>query len=1096
MNHPPSIPDYTLLRPIGRGSYGEVWLARSVTGQYRALKVIYRNQFEDARPYEREFAGIKRFEPISRSNEGQVDILHVGRNDAGGYFYYVMELADDAGADAAGPAALDPARYAPKTLKAFLAARGRLEVRECIALGISLADGLAGLHGHGLVHRDIKPSNIIFVQGLPKLADIGLITASDATGSFVGTEGFVPREGPGLPPADIFALGKVLYEAATGRDRLEFPSLPEDLDQLEGRAELRELNEVLLKACEPDPRLRYRTASELRNDLELIRARKSVRRLRTLERAVRRGRKLALAGATITLLVGLGWYDSHRFNRFAASQLAAVYVKNGQERFDQSDWLGALPWFAAAADLEKPIAQREQSHLLRLANTEAWCPQMVALYTHSRPVRYAFFDGDAHQALLCEPGTVARIWDPLLDEPLTPPLQHGGQPFFACFSPDNRRVASLSRGDGAGWLWDCRTGQLLAGPIRHGKQTMALAFSTDANLLATAGEDGVARLWRAEDGKQTGVAFTNGAPIYSADFSPAGDRFLTLGGMEPTSAHIAVWDVQTGSLLRQGITKDGGISVAQFSADGGIFAGTASGEVHHLQFELRASNCWTQKLNQPIVHLALNRDGSRVLAASDWTAQLFDARTGAPVGQAHRSSGVIRSTEFSPSGQRYIIAGESRVAQMYDSSTGRPCAPPIKHAGEIYRAFFLRDGSGWVTASADGTVRRWQPSQGEQTQLSFSCDSDIKLVFPTPDSRALIILTEQGTVQRCLLAEAAPKAATNCCSLQNGVSAASLSADGRELVVATRRGDLIALSTPDFRCAGTNHFPGPPTGTICCNPNGQSAAFLDRDGAAWAWDWSSGSVERIENSGRGSHISFSGDGRLLAISTEKEVRLFRIHRASASPIGRIQHADRVWHVGFVPGASRLLVSSEDRVMRWWDGSTGKPLSAPLRGDGGINFATFSPDQMRVFTASVNYEAMIWSTRSGRPITPPFNPKAPVVQAVFSSDGHWVALITNDSTLQVWDATSGEPMTPSLPAAGKVGACQFTSDDRWLITTEAGRKVVARRFLLQALAREDTLARAALLSGQRVDGHGFLTRLDAFENARLVSRTLNHHNNLK
>src|SRR5437870_6393621 len=96
---PPSVPDHELLRCIGRGSYGEVWLARNVMGSYRAVKVVYRRAFEHDRPFEREFEGIRKFEPVSRTHESQVDILHVGRNDAAGYFYYVMELADDAGED-------------------------------------------------------------------------------------------------------------------------------------------------------------------------------------------------------------------------------------------------------------------------------------------------------------------------------------------------------------------------------------------------------------------------------------------------------------------------------------------------------------------------------------------------------------------------------------------------------------------------------------------------------------------------------------------------------------------------------------------------------------------------------------------------------------------------------------------------------------------------------------------------------------------------------------------------------------------------------------------------------------------------------------
>src|SRR5688572_32576405 len=85
----PQIPDHKLLRCIGRGAYGEVWLASSVMGAYRAVKIVWRQSFETNRPFEREFEGIQKFEPVSRSHDGLVDILHVGRNDDAGYFFYV-----------------------------------------------------------------------------------------------------------------------------------------------------------------------------------------------------------------------------------------------------------------------------------------------------------------------------------------------------------------------------------------------------------------------------------------------------------------------------------------------------------------------------------------------------------------------------------------------------------------------------------------------------------------------------------------------------------------------------------------------------------------------------------------------------------------------------------------------------------------------------------------------------------------------------------------------------------------------------------------------------------------------------------------------
>src|SRR5215469_9644823 len=96
------IPEHELLRSIAAGAYGQVWLARNRLGAYRAVKIVHRASFQHERPFEREFAGIKAFEPVSRSHEGLVDLLQVGRDDAAGYFYYVMELADDARAGTAG----------------------------------------------------------------------------------------------------------------------------------------------------------------------------------------------------------------------------------------------------------------------------------------------------------------------------------------------------------------------------------------------------------------------------------------------------------------------------------------------------------------------------------------------------------------------------------------------------------------------------------------------------------------------------------------------------------------------------------------------------------------------------------------------------------------------------------------------------------------------------------------------------------------------------------------------------------------------------------------------------------------------------------
>jgi serine/threonine protein kinase len=83
------------------------------------------------------------------------------------------------------------------------------------------------LHENGLIHRDIKPANIIFVRGVPKLADIGLVTEIGKEVSLVFTPGYNPPEGPGNPGADVFSLGKALYVISTGKQAQDFPGSTE-----------------------------------------------------------------------------------------------------------------------------------------------------------------------------------------------------------------------------------------------------------------------------------------------------------------------------------------------------------------------------------------------------------------------------------------------------------------------------------------------------------------------------------------------------------------------------------------------------------------------------------------------------------------------------------------------------------------------------------------------------------------------------------------------------------------------------------------------------------------------------------------------------
>lgn len=473
---PPSIPDHQLFHLIGRGSYGQVWLARNRLGTLRAVKVVSRDAFEDRKPFEREFKGIQRFEPVSRSHEGLVDVLQVGGTED--YFYYVMELADDASAElgmrradpaphppyghplpigwgegrgegvpsadaarqvndgqetphlesvAAPRSALPaPSSYAPRTLRvAQQQSGGRLPVRECVRIGRLLASALAHLHRHNLVHRDVKPSNIIFVEGAPKLADIGLVADLSEARSFVGTEGFIPPEGPGTPRADLYSLGKVLYEIGTGLDRRDFPALPEDFTAELGEGQVRvesvgqtpsfklqapssgpqaptshsafrtphsefpaaaflELNAVITRACQADPAQRYASAEAMEADLALLEQGRSVRRKRNREQRWAVARTVAFA-ASLLLLAGLGiQYLSRRLGTggpAATAGEASIFV---------------LP-FRYSAPTAEPLDETERALWLCGRITDAFIdglPLIPGVSTGPRKSDWVRFDED------------------------------------------------------------------------------------------------------------------------------------------------------------------------------------------------------------------------------------------------------------------------------------------------------------------------------------------------------------------------------------------------------------------------------------------------------------------------------------------------------------------------------------------------------------------------------------------------------------------------------------------------------------------------------------------------------------------------------
>ena len=247
---------WTLLREIGRGAYGIVYLAKDATGASAAVKVCAR---DDDERYERELRGAKLYRTIPPS-AGLVRMLDLGECEWG--FYFAMELADDE----FGGSSAEVSVYRPKTLACVISGEKALPLESALQLGFALTDGLITLQRHHLLHRDVKPGNVVYVHGCPVLADPGLLVEEAEAVSRVGTPGYVPPENFTGAGGDVYSLGLTLKSATFGRsvENLAMgPTLEADTDDVMFPVWWRILN----KATHPDAARRYRSAKALRNDL-------------------------------------------------------------------------------------------------------------------------------------------------------------------------------------------------------------------------------------------------------------------------------------------------------------------------------------------------------------------------------------------------------------------------------------------------------------------------------------------------------------------------------------------------------------------------------------------------------------------------------------------------------------------------------------------------------------------------------------------------------------------------------------------------------------------------------------------------------------